>query len=181
MTRFDDLFAIYARRGSEAYFGEAVTMMQHGLQAAYFARKHGAGDALITAALLHDVGHLIEPAPDDIADWKSDAGHERTGGAWLAERFGAGVSEPVRLHVAAKRYLCATDRAYFRRLSEASVITLKLQGGPMSPAEVASFESEPGCQDAVLLRQWDDQGKIIGLTTPPFESYRAMIEKLERR
>jgi phosphonate degradation associated HDIG domain protein len=181
MTTFDDLVSIYARRGAEAYFCEAVTMMEHGLQAAYFAQQYGASDALVIAALLHDVGHLIEPAPDDIAEWKTDAGHERTGGQWLSERFGAQVSEPVRLHVPAKRYLCATDPAYVRRLSDASVITLKLQGGPMSPAEVASFESEPSCRDAVLLRQWDDQGKIVGLKTPPFESYRAMIERLERR
>jgi phosphonate degradation associated HDIG domain protein len=178
MTMFDDLVSLYVCRGAAVYFGEAVTMMEHALQAAYFARQHGASDALVIAALLHDVGHLIEPAPDDIADWKTDAAHERTGGQWLCERFGAQISEPVRLHVPAKRYLCATDPAYFRRLSDASVVTLKLQGGPMSPAEVASFRSEPGHRDAVLLRQWDDQGKIAGLKTPSFESYRAMIEKL---
>jgi phosphonate degradation associated HDIG domain protein len=177
----DELVAIYARRGAEAYFGEAVTMMEHGLQAAYFAREHGAPDALVVAALLHDVGHLIEAVPDDIADWKTDAGHERTGCRWLVARFGAQVFEPVRLHVAAKRYLCATDPAYFKRLSDASVITLKLQGGPMSPAEVGSFESEAFWRDAVLLRQWDDQGKITGLSTPDFESYRPMIDRLARR
>lgn len=181
MTMTDELAAIYARRGAEAYFGEAVTMMEHGLQAAYFAQAHGASDALIIAALLHDVGHLIESAPDDIADWKTDAEHERSGAAWLSQRFGPEISEPVRLHVPAKRYLCATDPDYVRRLSEASVITLKLQGGPMSPAEVAAFESEAFWCDAVLLRQWDDQGKIRALPTPAFESYRPLIDRLARR
>ena len=178
MTLTDELAAIYARRGAEAYFGEAVTMMEHGLQAAYFAAAHRASDALIIAALLHDVGHLIVPAPDDIADWKTDAEHERTGADWLAKRFGPQVSEPVRLHVPAKRYLCATDPGYFKRLSEASVLTLQLQGGPMSPAEVATFESQSYWRDAVLLRQWDDQGKIRALQTPGFDSYAPMIERL---
>ena len=180
MTLTKELSSIYAARGAEAYFGEAVTMMEHGLQAAYFATEHGASDALVVAALLHDVGHLIEPAPDDIADWKTDAQHERTGADWLSKRFGPEVSEPVRLHVPAKRYLCATDPAYFKRLSEASVITLKLQGGPMSTAEVAAFESEPFWRDAVLLRHWDDQGKLRALKTPDFNFYAPMIERLAR-
>src|ERR1017187_897435 len=133
----DTIFSIYARRGSAAYFGESVTMTEHGLQAAYFAQASDAPDALVVAALLHDIGHLLESVPDDIADWKTDAGHELSGSRWLAARFGPEVSEHLRVHVPAKRYLCATDSAYFGRLSSASVLTLKLQGGPMSPAEVA--------------------------------------------
>ena len=116
--------------------------------------------------------------PDDIADWKTDAHHELTGSRWLAARFGPEVWEPVRLHVPAKRYLCATDPAYFGKLSAASVLTLKLQGGPMSSAEVAAFEAEPYHREAVLVRQWDDQGKIAGLRTPDFNSYRALIDRL---
>jgi phosphonate degradation associated HDIG domain protein len=174
----DTIFSIYARRGSAAYFGESVTMTEHGLQAAYFAQASDAPDALVVAALLHDIGHLIESVPDDIADWKTDACHELSGSRWLASRFGPEVCEPVRLHVPAKRYLCATDSAYFSRLSSASVLTLTLQGGPMSPAEAAAFEAEPYCREAVLVRQWDDQGKIAGLRTPDFGHYRALIERL---
>jgi phosphonate degradation associated HDIG domain protein len=178
MTVTDELLSIYAGRGSAAYFGEAVTMAEHGLQAAYFAHASGATDALVIAALLHDIGHLIDSVPDDIANWTSDARHELSGSRWLATRFGAEVCEPVRLHVPAKRYLCATDMAYCGRLSSASVVTLKLQGGPMSPAEVAAFEAEPFRREAIRVRQWDDQAKIIGLRTPDFSHYCVRIDRL---
>lgn len=176
----DELLSIYAAHGAGAYYGESVTMTEHSLQAAYFARAHGAPDSLVLASLLHDIGHLIEPAPEDIADWQHDAAHEKSGSRWLAAHFGPEVSEPVRLHVPAKRYLCATDPAYMQQLSAASVTTLKLQGGPMSEAERRAFESEPHWREAVLLRQFDDQGKIRNFTTPPFESYRALIERFAR-
>jgi len=132
MSVMDEILALYADRGDDAYFGECVSIAEHGLQAAHFARAAGAPPALIVAALLHDVGHLIGNAPDELAEWTEDAAHERVGGRWLAERFPAEVFEPVRLHVPAKRYLLATDAHYFAKLSPASVVTLKLQGGPMS-------------------------------------------------
>jgi len=172
----DELISIYGERGAAAYFGEPVSTAEHSLQTAYFAASAGAPDALIVAALLHDIGHLIEIAPEDIAEWKTDARHELSGSRWLASRFGLDVSEPVRLHVPAKRYLCATDSDYIARLSAASVITLKLQGGPMSDAEIARFEAETYWQAAVLLRRCDDQGKVAGLRTPDFNQYRARIE-----
>ena len=178
MTITDELLDIYDRHGGDAYFGEAVTMTEHGLQAAYFAQAAGAPEALIVAALLHDIGHLVEPVPEDIADWKSDAQHELIGSRWLAQRFGPEVSEPVRLHVPAKRYLCATDQAYFGKLSAASVRTLALQGGPMPPAEIGAFEAERYCRDAILVRRCDDRGKVAGLRIPAFTHYRAMIERL---
>ena len=133
------------------------------------------------AALLHDVGHLLGAVPDDIADWTDDAHHELIGGRWLATRFGPEVSEPVRLHVPAKRYLCATQRDYLSRLSSASVHTLQLQGGPMSPAEVFEFERERFAQDAVRLRHWDDQGKVANLQTPSLEDYVPMLERVASR
>jgi len=180
MSVADDIMALYAQRGSQAYYGEAVNMTEHGLQAAHFAQVQGAPESLVIAALLHDIGHLTENVPADIADWKRDAGHERSGSRWLARYFGPEVSEPVRLHVPAKRYLCATDPEYFAKLSAASVITLKLQGGPMSTAEVADFETHPHWRDAVCLRRWDDMGKVAGLAVPDLEHYRAAIDRLAR-
>jgi phosphonate degradation associated HDIG domain protein len=175
MSVADEVLAIYAARGAEAYFGEAVSMTEHGLQAACFAQSAGAPEALVVAALLHDIGHLIEPAPADIADWTTDARHEALGARWLAQRLPEQISEPVRLHVAAKRYLCATDARYFAKLSSASVHTLKLQGGPMPAAEVRQFEAQPYFRDAVRVRHWDDAGKVAGLRTPPLEHYLPMI------
>ncbi|MGA2188846.1 MAG: HD domain-containing protein [Steroidobacteraceae bacterium] len=177
MSVADEIIAVFGRRGDGAYFGERVSMTEHALQAAYFAQAAGAPRALVIAALLHDIGHLVVPVPEDLADWREDARHEQIGGAWLAGRFAPAVAEPVRLHVPAKRYLCATDSDYCSRLSPASVVTLKLQGGPMSAAEVAQFETELYHADAVKVRQWDDQGKIAGLVTPLLEDYRAWIEE----
>jgi phosphonate degradation associated HDIG domain protein len=176
MSLIDDVFELFDRRGSGAYFGEDVSMTQHALQAAHFARAQGAPEWLQLAALLHDVGHLVVDVPDDLADWVSDARHEETGANWLAPRFGERIAAPVRLHVPAKRYLCATDAGYFAKLSPASVQTLKLQGGPMSAAEAAEFESRPFFREAVQVRRWDDQGKVMGLATLPLEHYRTMIE-----
>jgi phosphonate degradation associated HDIG domain protein len=177
MSLTDEILAIFERRGAGAYFGESVSMTEHALQAAYFAQGAAASSALIVAALLHDIGHLVEEVPDDLADWTADAHHEQIGGHWLAQRFRPEVSEPVRLHVPAKRYLLATDARYFAKLSPASVITLKLQGGPMAAHEVAKFETERFYREAVRVRQWDDQGKVAGLKTPSLRDYRALIEE----
>ena len=178
MNAMEEILAIFQTRGSDAYYGESVSMTEHALQAAYFAHAAAAPPALIIAALLHDIGHLIDDVPSDILDWTVDARHERVGGIWLAKRFRPEVSEPVRLHVPAKRYLLATNAEYFAKLSPASVITLKLQGGPMAAHEVAQFETEPFHKDAVRVRQWDDQGKVAGLKTPGLGDYRALIEAL---
>jgi len=178
LTVTNEILDIYTRRGSSAYFGESVSMAEHALQAAYFASSAAAPPALIVAALLHDVGHLVMDVPDDLADWTEDARHEEVGAGWLAQRFPPEVHEPVRLHVPAKRYLCATNARYFSRLSAASVATLKLQGGPMSAAEIARFEQEPHYKEAVRVRYWDDQGKAAGLVAPQFETYRALLESM---
>jgi predicted HD phosphohydrolase len=177
MTVLEEILQLYGDRGDDAYFGESVSMTEHGLQAAHFARAAGAPSSLIIAALLHDVGHLVEEVPDDLADWTADAGHERIGAEWLARRFPPAVSEPVRLHVPAKRYLLATDAAYLANLSPASIVTLKLQGGPMSPEEAARFETERFKAEAVLVRRCDDRGKVAGLKTAGLADYRAMIEE----
>lgn len=178
MSVIDEILSLYAARGSAAYFGEAVSMTEHALQAAHFAELEGAGEVVIAAALLHDIGHLIAKVPDDIADWHVDARHEATGARWLGDRFGPDVAEPVRLHVKAKRYLCATDPTYFSQLSPASVLTLRLQGGPMSAEEVAAFEAEPGYRDAIAVRLCDDRGKVPGLVTRRLEDYRERLRSL---
>jgi phosphonate degradation associated HDIG domain protein len=178
VTPVAEIFALFNERGAGAYYGERVSMTEHMLQAAYFAQAEAAPPALVIAALLHDVGHLIESVPDDIADWTTDAHHEEIGSRWLAQRFPAEVSEPVRLHVPAKRYLCATDSAYLTKLSPASVITLGLQGGPMTGLETARFEAELFYREAVRVRRWDDAGKVAGLATPELEDYRALINSM---
>jgi phosphonate degradation associated HDIG domain protein len=178
MSVIDEVFSLYAARGSVAYFGEAVSMTEHGLQAAHFAALEGEREVVVAAALLHDIGHLIATVPDDIAEWAVDARHEATGARWLGARFGAEVSEPVRLHVRAKRYLCTVDPSYFSELSPASVLTLRLQGGLMSGEEVASFQAEPGYRDAIAVRRCDDRGKIAGLATGRFEDYYPLLRSL---
>jgi phosphonate degradation associated HDIG domain protein len=178
MSVAEEILAIFQKHGSSEYFGERVSMTEHALQAAYFAQADAAPPGLILAALLHDIGHLIEDVPSDISDWTADAHHERVGGIWLAKRFGPEVSEPVRLHVPAKRYLLSVDPEYFARLSPASVVTLKLQGGPMAAHEVAKFEAERFYLEAVRVRRWDDQGKVVGLKTPGLSDYRSLIEEL---
>jgi phosphonate degradation associated HDIG domain protein len=178
MSVLGEILALYGSRGGRAYFGERVSMTEHGLQAAHFAQIEAAPEALVVAALLHDVGHLIEHTSDAIEDWHADAHHEETGARWLSQRFPAEVSEPVRLHVPAKRYLCATDSRYFAMLSPASVHTLRLQGGPMSAEEVARFEMERYHREALRVRGWDDHGKVAGLKTAPLEAYAPLIERL---
>ncbi|MGH8202647.1 MAG: HD domain-containing protein [Steroidobacteraceae bacterium] len=181
MSVIDEIFALYTARGSAAYFGEAVSMTEHGLQAAHFAQLEGEGESVVAAALLHDIGHLIATVPDDITEWRVDARHEATGARWLTEWFGADVAEPVRLHVRAKRYLCAVDPAYCSQLSPASVLTLKLQGGPMPAAEVAGFEAEPGYRAALVVRRCDDRGKVAGLATRRLEDYSGLLRSLATR
>jgi [1-hydroxy-2-(trimethylamino)ethyl]phosphonate dioxygenase len=181
MSIADDVFNIFDRRGSGAYFGERISMTEHALQAAFFARQESAPSALIVAALLHDIGHLVEDVPDDLSDWTADARHEVIGARWLERRMPAEVAGPVRLHVPAKRYLCATDQNYVAMLSHASLVTLKLQGGPMPRNELLQFETQRYSKDAIRLRRWDDQGKVSGLKTPGLAEYRELIEELALR
>ena len=181
MSVIERIFSLYAARGAAAYFGEAVSMTEHGLQAAHFAELARERETVVAAALLHDIGHLIATVPDDIADWQVDARHEATGARWLSEWFGADVAEPVRLHVRAKRYLCATEPAYLAQLSPASIHTLQLQGGPMSDEEVTAFETEPGYRDAIVVRRCDDRGKVAGLATRRLEDYSALLRSLATR
>ncbi len=178
MSVFAQILAIYENLGASEYFGEPVSMTEHALQAAHFARAEQAPAELVVAALLHDIGHLLEPVPNDIADWKVDARHEQVGSRWLGARMVPTVAAAVRLHVPAKRYLCATDAGYGAKLSPASVVTLELQGGPMSAQEVSAFEREPFHREALRVRRWDDLGKVPDLQTASLRDYRALIESV---
>ncbi|MFN3192077.1 MAG: phosphonate degradation HD-domain oxygenase [Aureliella sp.] len=164
--------------GDSLYGGEAVTQLEHALQAAWLAEQEKASDALVTAALLHDVGHLLHTLPEDAPEHGIDDCHEDLAARALDGLFDLPVIEPVRLHVPAKRYLCATNATYHQELSEPSQLSLKLQGGPMSDAEVAEFETSPYFQDAVRLRHWDDLAKVVGLETPSLDHYWNILEPL---
>ncbi len=162
---------LFARRGREMYSGEPVTQTEHALQAALQAEQSGADAALITAALLHDVGHLLHDLDEDCAEEGIDDKHEALGAQWLSQHFGFEVVEPVRLHVAAKRYLCAVDQEYYERLSDASRLSLGLQGGPFTATQARNFEEHPCFAAAIQLRRWDEEAKIPQLATPPLEKY----------
>ena len=166
VTAVQVLFA--SARGRD-YLGEAVTMADHQLQAAALARAAGEPDALVAAALLHDVGHLLG---------ETDARHGSGGARWLSQWFGPAVTEPVRLHVAAKRYLCAAEPGYSGRLSAESVRTLARQGGPMTPGQATAFEALPYARDAVAVRRWDDEAKDPAVTPPEFAHFAALLESL---
>lgn len=174
----DFILNLFAQRGAREYMGEAVTMSQHMEQSAACAVADGAPDNLVIAALLHDIGHFICEQPIEALENGIDNFHEEAGARYLESFFPASITEPIRLHVAAKRYLCATDKDYFGQLSDASINSLQVQGGPMSPAEVERFEANPYHKDAVKLRHYDDDGKIAGLEIKPVTEYRATLEAL---
>lgn len=156
--------------------GEAVTQLEHALQCATLAVDEQAPPCLIVAALLHDVGHLVHALPHDAPHHGVDDLHDELGQRYLRRMFDGAVTEPVRLHVAAKRYLCATEPGYHQQLSEPSIVSLNLQGGPMSEPEVADFRANPFWGDAVRLRRWDDQAKIPDLHTSPIEHFRHHLQ-----
>ena len=166
-----EIAALFARRGREMYAGEPVTQTEHALQTALLAEQSGADAALITAAFLHDVGHLLHDLDEDCAEDGIDDKHEALGAEWLARHFPSQVVEPVRLHVAAKRYLCAVDGEYLARLSDASRLSLRLQGGPFTSAQARKFEEHLSFAAAIKLRRWDEQAKIPTLPTPPLDRY----------
>jgi [1-hydroxy-2-(trimethylamino)ethyl]phosphonate dioxygenase len=178
MTLVDTIMELFARRGASAYHGEAVSQTEHALQAALLAEREGAPDRLIVAALLHDVGHLLDGQDENLAHRGLDGRHEVAGCAWLAQHFGPEVTEPIRLHVAAKRYLCAVSPSYLDGLSPASRLSLSLQGGALNDQERAEFERNPAHGDAVRLRRWDDTAKVPGLDVPGLEHYRERLSRM---
>jgi phosphonate degradation associated HDIG domain protein len=174
----EEIVRLLEERGNSAYGREAVSQREHALQAAYLAREAGAAPSLVVAALLHDVGHLLHDLSDDAPERGVDDRHEELAARWLDARFGPDVVEPARLHVEAKRFLCADEPGYHDALSEPSRVSLRLQGGPMSPEEAERFRASPHAAAAVILRRCDDCAKVPGLTVPGVETYIPWIERV---
>ncbi|MEM7635927.1 MAG: HD domain-containing protein [Pseudomonadota bacterium] len=169
---------IFERRGGEEYLGEPVTMAEHMLQGARLAEQAGESEVIIVAALLHDIGHFTsEFGMFSMADTQ-DRFHEEAGASVLAGFFPSVVTDCVRYHVAAKRYLCAVDPDYFDKLSEASVHSLNLQGGPMQASEVEAFERNPNLDDIIKVRHFDDAGKQPDMEIPGFSHYAPMVQQV---
>jgi phosphonate degradation associated HDIG domain protein len=165
--RLERIAGLLTLKAGGQYGLSDINQRQHALQAAWLAEKMGCPDSVIVAGLLHDVGHLVHDLGDNPAEDGVDDLHEQRGYDFLRVWFAPEVTEPVRLHVAAKRYLCATEADYFAKLSKDSVLSLSLQGGPMSADEVAAFEAVPQSAAAVQLRRFDEQAKVRDLETPP--------------
>jgi phosphonate degradation associated HDIG domain protein len=176
MDPIEQIFERFALHGGNDYGGERVRQLEHALQCAALAEAEDAAPALISAALLHDIGHLIHDLGQAPAARGIDDRHELRGREWLARWFGEAVTEPVRLHVNAKRYLTATDPDYFATLSAGSVRSLELQGGPFSPELAAGFIKLPYAEAAVRLRRWDEAAKVPGKETPDLAHFRRYLE-----
>ncbi len=175
-----ELLDIFVGRATRRYGLSEINQLQHALQSAALAEADDAPPATVLASLLHDVGHMVHDLGEDPASRGVDDRHEALGAAWLAERFGPEVSEPVRLHVAAKRFLCATEPDYFGRLSPDSVRSLALQGGPMSAEEVAAFRAGSLCAEAVRLRRYDEAAKDPYARTPDFDYFLRHVTACHR-
>ncbi|MGW2947983.1 2-trimethylaminoethylphosphonate dioxygenase [Streptomyces sp. NPDC001226] len=177
----EPLVEMFAGAGTAEYLGEPVTMAQHMLQAGARAEAAGAPPHLVAAALLHDLGHVDGEVVTGLELMAgTDNRHSHTGADLLGRWFGPEVTEPVRLHVAAKRYLCAVEPDYYDQLSEASKYTLKVQGGVMTPEQAAEFAALPGAADAVAVRRWDEEAKDPNADTPPFEHFLPLLAALAR-
>lgn len=166
-----EILRLFAERGHSEYGGESISQLEHALQAAHLARNSGADASLTTAALLHDIGHLLHDLAFDAPDQGIDDHHEGAGGRYLSRWFGPAVVQPVRMHVAAKRYLCSAEPEYFGRLSEPSIVSLRLQGGPMGADEMDDFRASPHFEAAVNLRRWDEAAKIPGMVVANIDAY----------
>ncbi len=172
------LAGIFERRGAEEYLGEPVTIAEHMLQGAHAAEQRGEPEAIIVAALLHDIGHFTSDFGTFSMEDTEDRHHEDAGADILERFFPRIVTDCVRCHVDAKRYLCAISPDYVGRLSAASLHSLSLQGGPMSAEEITLFETNPNLDAIIKIRHLDDEGKVEGLETPPFAHFAPMIQRV---
>ena len=173
MLTLPDIELLFLRRGGQQYSGEPVTQLEHSLQTAHLAELSGAGDALVTACLLHDLGHLLNEHEDTPSLRGVDDTHQFFALPFLRGLFPEAVLDAVKLHVDAKRYLCRANTAYFARLSDDSKRSLALQGGVFDAAQAQAFLTLDGAHDAVMLRQWDDLAKLEGACTPSLAHFMA--------
>jgi len=180
MSEFTDIIDLYEERADALYGGEVITQMQHALQAAALAEEEGAPAEMIVAALLHDVGHLLNLRSEDATKRGVDLHHQNHGANYLARRFKPEVAEPVRMHVDAKRYLCATIDGYQQDLSDESKRSLELQGGPMTDEEQKKFLESAHAQQAIALRRLDDRAKRTDAPTPQFEHFLKYLSQCSR-
>lgn len=173
----DEILELFRRKGDSQYGGECVTQLEHALQTATLAESENTSPELITAALLHDIGHLLHELPDCAPDAGIDDVHERVAFVYLNDKFPLAVTEPAGLHVDAKRYLCAVESGYFESLSQPSVVSLRLQGGPMMSDEQNRFRLNSCWKEAVRLRRWDDAAKLTDQPTPPIEHFAEYLRQ----
>ena len=172
----DEVMGLFSRLGNALFFGEPVSQTQHALQTAWLAEQAGAAPTLIAAALLHDIGHLLVDDDQAPVSTSGDPFHAENGATFLARGFLACVTEPVRLHVPAKRYLCTAEPGYRARLTAASLDSLEPQGGLMKPGDAVDFMNSPYADDTLALRRWDEMGRVPGLATPPLAHFRPCLE-----
>jgi len=174
----EEIRQLFTDKGNAMYAGEPVTQTEHALQAASAAEQAGESPELIVAALLHDIGHLLHQHDENCATQGIDDLHETIGAQWLIQYFPPEVTEPIRLHVDAKRYRCAIDAHYHAQLSPASVLSLQLQGGPFDQREVEAFENKRWSESALRLRSWDEAAKIPGDETPELEYFLTYLQRV---
>lgn len=177
-----EVLELYEHWAGERY-DETVTQLDHALQTAALAARDAAPEALVVAALLHDVGHLLDLAATAgvYRPSEADLRHEHRGARHLSTLFPPEVTTPIELHVEAKRYLSAVDEGYAQRLSAGSIRSLELQGGPLDEAQAERFLQVPGARAAIQLRRWDDAGKVDGLHVAPLEHYAPLLERVSLR
>lgn len=174
MNIINEIFSLYELKGGSAYIGEPVTQLEHALQTAIAAQRHQSRPEMIVAALLHDVGHLLDQDAEDVS---TDRQHEFVGEVYLRKYFKAEVAELVKQHVNAKRYLTAINKTYLANLSSASLHSLALQGGPMSVIEVKQFAAHPLFTDILLLRYWDEGAKIANKHLPSIKQFTPYLQQ----
>jgi len=175
-----DICILFARKGGRLYEGEGVTQLEHALQTAAQAEAAETRPSLVAAALLHDLGHLLNDQGETPTLRGVDDLHQFAALPFLRNLYGDDVLEPIRLHVDAKRYLCATRDDYYQALSTDSKRSLVLQGGVYSSGEALQFIRQPYAEDAVKIRLWDDQAKVAGAVTPPLARFVAALESAAR-
>lgn len=173
----EEILSLYENKGGRAYEGEGITQLEHALQSAHLAERAGAPPELVCAALLHDIGHLLNDRGETPTLRGVDDLHQYVALPFLRPHFPEAVLGPIRLHVDAKRYLCATRTAYYDQLSEDSKRSLRLQGGVFGPQEAERFIVQPHAADAVKVRLWDDAAKVPGAATPDFAHFEPVLQE----